>query len=388
MTIASKLPRVGTTIFTEMSALAARHGAINLSQGFPDFPVDQALKDGIDRHVQADRNQYAPMIGVGELRTAIATKKERLYGYRPDPDREITVTNGATEAIYSALTALIHPGDEVILFEPAYDSYTPAILLQGGVPVPIRLRSPDYRIDWNEVADRLTDRTRMIAVNTPHNPTGTVLAATDLAALAEITRDTDVLILADEVYQHLIFDGRRHESVLRYPELYRRAVVTMSFGKTFHVTGWRVGYAIAPPALTTELRKVHQFNTFSINRPLQHALADHLAEPANYLSLADFYQRKRDRFLELLAATPFEPLPCRGTYFQLARYGAISDRSERDFAHWLTREVGVAVIPVSAFYSDGTDEGVVRFCFAKREETLVAAAARLLVTTHRPNFEP
>ena len=377
MELKSKLPDVGTTIFTQMSRLAAQHGAVNLSQGFPDFAVDQRLKDLINHYVQADFNQYAPMTGVPELRAAIAGKKERCYGYRPDPETEITITNGATEAIYSALAALLHPGDEVIVFEPAYDSYVPAIAVNGGVAVPVCLRSPDYRIDWEEVRDRITPRTRMIMLNTPHNPTGTVLAASDLAALKAVTEGTDILILADEGYQHLIFDGRRHESVMRYPKLYRRAVVTMSFGKTFHATGWRIGYVIAPPAISAEIRKVHQFNTFSINRPLQHALADYLATPEHYLSLADFYQRKRDFFLAAMRHTPFEFLPCAGTYFALARYDKISDLGDQAFARWLTREQGVAVIPVSSFYSDGTDERIIRFCFAKKEETLTEAARRL-----------
>lgn len=377
MKLTSKLPSVGTTIFTQMSQLAAQSGAINLSQGFPNFSVDQRLKDLINHYVQADFNQYAPMIGVEELRLAIAGKKEILYGSHLDPDAEITITNGATEAIYSAIAALVHAGDEVIVFEPAYDSYVPAIEVNGGVVVPVRLRSPDYRIDWNLVRSVMSPRTRMIMVNTPHNPTGTVLDAADLEALQEITRGTDVIILADEVYQHLIYDGKRHESVLRYPELYRRSVVTMSFGKTFHATGWRIGYAIAPPDISAEIRKVHQFNTFSINRPLQHALADYLAEPDNYQLLPGFYQRKRDMFQAAMVNTPFELLGCSGTYFQLARYREISDMGDQDFARWLTREKGVAVIPVSSFYSDGTDEKIIRFCFAKTEAMLLEATTRL-----------
>jgi len=377
MTLHSKLPQVGTTIFTQMSQMAMRHDAINLSQGFPDFEVDQRLKDRINHYVQAGYNQYAPMTGVPELRRAIAHKKQLLYSYLPDAEAEITITNGATEAIFSAITALIRPGDEVIVFEPAYDSYVPAIEVNGGVAVTVCLKSPAYRIDWDHVRDLIGPRTRMIMVNTPHNPTGTVLDRSDMEALRAITRDTDILVLSDEVYQHLIYDGRRHESILRYPELYRRAIVTMSFGKTFHATGWRIGYAIAPPEITAELRKVHQFNTFSINRPLQHALADYLAEPEHYRSLPNFYQQKRDLFLEAMAATPFDFLGCAGTYFALARYRNVSDLNDVDFAHRLTREQKVAVIPVSAFYSDGTDEGIVRFCFAKTEEVLLAAAENL-----------
>lgn len=377
LSINSKLPDVGTTIFTTMSQLAAQTGAINLSQGFPDFPVDSALKDLVDVHVQRGNNQYAPMAGLLELRTAIALKKELLYGVQLDPHTEITITNGATEAIFSTITALVHPGDEVIVFEPAYDCYLPAIRLAGGIPVPIKLSSPDYRIDWQEVRGRWTPKTRLVMINTPHNPTGTVLEASDLEALQALLAGSNTFVLADEVYQHLIFDGRRHESVLRYPDLYARSIVTMSFGKTFHATGWRVGYAIAPAEITAEIRKVHQFNTFSISRPLQHALADYLADADRYLSLPDFYQRKRDLFLEALAPSPFKPLPSAGTYFLLARYQGISDLSDQAFARWLTREIGVAVIPMSSFYSDGTDERVIRFCFAKQDATLAAAAKRL-----------
>lgn len=373
----SKLPQTTTTIFTQMSQLAIEHEAINLSQGFPNFPVDQRLKDLINHYVQADYNQYAPMVGVGELRQAIAKKKWELYASRLDAEAEITITNGATEAIFSAITGLVRAGDEVIVFEPAYDSYVPAIEVNGGVVVPLRLRSLDYRVDWDEVRDKISPRTRMIIINTPHNPTGTVFDNTDLEALQSITDDSDILILSDEVYQHLIFDGRQHESVLRYPELYHRSIVTMSFGKTFHATGWRIGYCIAPPEITAEIRKVHQFNTFSINRPLQHALADYLAEPEHYLVLPDFYQRKRDVFLKAMQDTPFELLECSGTYFALAAYRQLSDLGDQAFARWLTREKGVATIPISSFYSDGTDEHIVRFCFAKTEESLLAAAERL-----------
>lgn len=377
MQISSKLPRVTTTIFTQMSQLAAKHGAINLSQGFPNFEVDQRLKDLVNHYVQGGFNQYAPMTGVVELRQAIAQKKAGLYGYQLDPDTEITITNGATEAIFSTITALVHAGDEVIVFEPAYDCYVPAIEVNGGVVVPIRLKSPDYRIDWGEVKDKVSSKTRMIMINTPHNPTGTILRKADIEALVEITQNTDIFVLSDEVYQHLIFDGQQHESVLRYPDLYRRSIITMSFGKTFHATGWRIGYTIAPPAITAEIRKVHQFNTFSINRPLQHALADYLATPDDYLSLPRFYQRKRDVFLKAMADTPFEFLDCAGTYFVLASYSKISDLGDQEFARWLTREIGVAVIPISSFYSDGTDEKIIRFCFAKTEDMLLAAGERL-----------
>lgn len=377
MQITSKLPDVITTIFTIMSQLAAKHGAINLSQGYPNFEVDQQLKDLVTHYVQAGFNQYAPMAGVMALRQAIARKKEVLYGCSLNPETEITITNGATEAIYSTIAALVGKGDEVIIFEPAYDSYVPSIEVNGGVVVALRLKSPDFRIDWDQVKDVVTPKTRMIMINSPHNPSGVVLGPEDLAALQEIVEDTNILVLSDEVYQHLIYEGRRHESVLRYPELYRRSIITMSFGKTFHVTGWRIGYAIAPPEITAEIRKVHQSNTFGINRPLQHALADYLATPENYLSLSSFFERKRDLFFSLMADTPFELLECTGTYFALATYRNISELGDQEFARWLTREKGVAVIPISSFYSDGTDEKIVRFCFAKTDELLVAAAERL-----------
>ena len=377
MNISSKLPAVGTTIFTQMSQLANRHDAINLSQGFPDFEVDQLLKDRINHYVQAGFNQYAPMTGVVELREAIAKKKQLLYGCTLDPTTEITITNGATEAIFSAITALIHPRDEVIIFEPAYDCYLPTIQLNGGVPVPVRLKSPNYKIDWEQVKGLVTPRTRMIMINSPHNPTGTVLDLQDIENLREVVKGTGIMILSDEVYQHLIFDGLNHESILRYPDLSERAIITMSFGKTFHATGWRIGYAIAPPNITAEIRKVHQFNTFSINRPLQHALADYLMEPERYLSLPHFYQRKRDLFNKAMSHTDFEFLPCAGTYFMLASYQRISDSGDQDFARWLTTEKGVAVIPISSFYSDGTDERIVRFCFAKSDGVLLTAAGRL-----------
>ncbi|MEM7573792.1 MAG: methionine aminotransferase [Bacteroidota bacterium] len=378
MRITSKLPEVGTTIFSVMSRLANKHGAINLSQGFPNFPVDQQLKYLINQYVQADFNQYAPMIGLLELREAIATKKESLYGIQLDPETEITITNGATEGIYNAFAALIRPGDEVIVFEPAYDCYIPTIELHGGVPRVVRLQSPDYGIDWQQVQDLINPRTRMIVINTPHNPTGSVLSRADLKNLAAITQNTEVLVLSDEVYQHLIYDGVPHESVFRYPDLYRRSIVTMSFGKTFHATGWRVGYVIAPAEITAEIRKVHQFNTYSIIRPLQHALADYLQEPEHYLALPDFFQRKRDLFRAAMAATPFQLLECGGTYFQCASYAHLSDMGDHEYARWLTQEKGVAVIPISAFNSDGTDERIIRFCFAKTDDLLLEAAEKLV----------
>jgi len=373
MKIKSKLPEVGTTIFTVMSSLATEHGAINLSQGFPNYEVDPILKDLINHYVQKDFNQYAPMPGVPELRRAIAGKKKICYDVDIDPISEVTITNGATEAIYSAISATISTGDEVIIFEPAYDCYIPAIQLNGGNPRPIRLKSPSYKVDWTEVADMITDRTKMIIINSPNNPTGSILTEEDLLELHRLTSDTEILILSDEVYQHLIFDNEKHQSVLLYPELYERSIVAMSFGKTFHATGWRIGYVIAPPSITKEVRKVHQFNTFSINRPIQHALADYLSEQSRYLSLNEFFQTKRDLFAKAISPSRFNPLPCRGTYFMLASYADISDKDDQTMARWMTTDMGVAVIPISSFYSDGTDERIIRFCFAKTEQLLMNA---------------
>ncbi len=374
MNFQSKLPDVSTTIFTVMSALAARHGAINLSQGYPNFEVDQHLKDLVNKYVQQGQNQYAPMTGVPVLRQAISRKKKLLYHVSVDPDDEITITNGATEAIYSAISAFISPGDEVIIFEPAYDSYIPSILVNGGRPISIRLKSPEFKINWNEVKDKITSRTKMIMINTPHNPTGSVLSDEDLLSLEKIVEDSDILILSDEVYQHLIYDGLEHQSILLYPELFRRSMVIMSFGKTFHATGWRIGYVVAPRSITSEIRKVHQYNTFSINRPLQHALAEYLEKPAHYLDLPKFYQQKRDLFSDAISSSKFELIPSLGTYFILAYYRKISDLSDQEFARWMTIEKGVAVIPISSFYSDDTDEHIIRFCFAKTDELLAEAA--------------
>lgn len=374
MEVTSKLPDVGTTIFTIMSKLAAEHGAINLSQGFPDFKVDQQLKDLINHYVQHDFNQYAPMTGVPALRNALEKKISLLYKRTVHCDKEITITNGATEGIYSAISAFISPGDEVITFEPAYDSYVPAIQVNGGINIPVRMKAPDYKINWEEVAQKITPRTKMIMINTPHNPTGSILKKEDLEALQKLTKDTNILILSDEVYQHLVYDGARHESILLYNDLYQRSIVTMSFGKTFHATGWRIGYVIAPPKLSVEIRKVHQFNTFSINRPLQHALADYLLEPEHYLSLPAFFQKKRDLFKDAIKESKFDLLPCHGTYFMLASYKGLSELSDQDFARWMTTEKGVAVIPISSFYSDQTDEKIIRFCFAKSDHLLLDAA--------------
>ena len=373
----SRLPGVGTTIFTVMSRLAQECDAINLSQGYPDFNAEDALFERVEHWMRAGANQYPPMAGVPSLRQAIADKILALYGTRYDAESEITVTAGATQAIFTAITALVRPGDEVIVFEPVYDCYVPAIELQGGRVQRATLTPPGYRPDWQEVASRVTARTRMIIVNTPHNPTATVWTAADMRALTELTRDSQIVVLADEVYEHIVFDGAQHQSMARYEELAARSVIVSSFGKTYHVTGWKVGHVAAPEALMAEFRKVHQFNVFTVNTPVQHALADYMGEPRRYLDLASFYEKKRDRFRAALANSRFELLPSQGTYFQLARYGRISSLGDADFAQWLTREIKVAAIPVSAFFADRRDDKVVRFCFAKNEATLDQACARL-----------
>jgi len=375
--VVSRLPAVGTTIFTTMSRLAQECGAINLSQGFPDFSAEDVLFERVAHWMRAGHNQYAPMAGVPALREAIAAKVRALYGAEYDPEFEITVTAGATQALFTAVAALVHPGDEVIVFEPVYDSYVPAIELQGGRVRRARLAAPDYRPDWQAVRALVTPQTRMIMINTPHNPSGTVWTAADLAELAAITAGTGIVVVADEVYEHIVFDGLRHESVARYVDLAARSVIVSSFGKTYHVTGWKVGYVLAPRELMAEFRKVHQFNVFTVNTPVQLAIADYMADASRHLGLAGFYQAKRDAFRAGLASTRFELLPCTGTYFQTARYGAISDLPDTEFVEWLTRVVGVAAIPLSAFFGDGRDERVIRFCFAKRDETLAAAFERL-----------
>jgi methionine aminotransferase len=368
---------VGTTIFTVMSRLAAECGALNLSQGYPDFSAPPLLYDLVAKHMRAGSNQYAPMAGAAPLREAIAAKVEALYGTRYDPEHEITVTAGGTQAIFTAVACLVRPGDEVIVFEPVYDSYAPAIELNGGTVVRALLRHPDYRPDWEQVRRLVTPRTRLILVNTPHNPSGTVWTASDLAALADIVRGTDIAIVADEVYEHIVFDGRRHESCARVPELAERSFVVSSFGKTYHVTGWKVGYMLAPRELTAEFRKAHQFVVFTVNTPVQLALAEYLADRSRYLELAAFYQRKRDAFRAGLEGSRLELLPCTGTYFQLASYAAISDEPDVRLAERLTREIGVASIPVSVFYDDHRQDRVLRFCFAKNDDTLARACERL-----------
>ncbi|AXV81228.1 pyridoxal phosphate-dependent aminotransferase [Ralstonia solanacearum] len=373
----SRLPKVGTTIFTVMSALAAEKQAVNLGQGFPDFDCDPRIVDAVSDAMRAGFNQYPPMTGVPALRQAIAAKIATLYGHAYDADREITVTAGATQALLTAVLCCVHPGDEVIVFEPTYDSYLPSIELAGGKAVPITLEAPDYRIPFDRLAAAITPRTRLIMLNTPHNPTGTVWHADDMRKLAEIVAPTDVLLLSDEVYEHMVYDGVPHASVARIPELARRAFVVSSFGKTYHVTGWKVGYVAAPAALSAEFRKVHQFNVFTVNTPMQHGLAAYMADPRPYLELPAFYQHKRDLFRAGLEHTRFKLLPCQGTYFQCVDYSAISDLPEAEFAKWLTSEIGVAAIPVSAFYSQPHESGVVRFCFAKKDETLRLALERL-----------
>jgi methionine aminotransferase len=375
--VESKLPDVGVSIFAVMSRLALEHGAINLSQGFPDFSCDPELVDAVHRHMQAGNNQYAPMPGVLALREALAVKIKRLYGAEYDPVTELTVTSGATEALFDIISAFVRPGDEAILFEPCYDAYVPVVRLNGGTPRFVTLRAPDYRIDWDEVRRLLTPRTRLLIVNSPHNPTGSVLEASDLRALASALDGTGVIVLSDEVYEHIVFDGARHESLARHPALRARTCVVSSFGKTYHTTGWKVGYVAAPQALTAEIQRVHQFVTFATNTPAQHAYAEFTRRRAHYDDLAAFYQEKRDRFLDLLEGSRFAPVPSRGTYFQILDYSAICEEPDAAFAMRLLKEHGVAAIPPSVFYHDRDDHRVLRFCFAKKEETLAAAAERL-----------
>ena len=376
MQISSKLPNVGITIFTKMSKMALEYGAINLSQGFPDFDVAPELIDRVYHYMKSGKNQYAPMPGVPALREAIASKTERCYGYKPNIDSEITITCGAIEAIHSSISALVAAGDEVVIMDPAYDAYQPIIELQGANAVRVPL-NVDYSIDWGEVEKSITPKTKMILINSPHNPSGAIISTEDLKSLERITDGTEILVLSDEVYEHIVFDGQEHQSVLRSEKLRQRSVVTASFGKTFHATGWRMGYMVASEPLMSEIRKVHQFNTFTIHTPTQYALADYLQNPETYEEVANMYQQKRDFFLEAMKPSKFKPIPSSGTYFQLMDYSAISDKGDVEFAEWLTKEVGVAAIPTSVFYADGTDNKVLRFCFAKNEETLKAAAEKL-----------
>jgi len=377
--IRTKLPKVGTTIFTVMSQLAAGHGAVNLGQGFPDFDVPPRLVDALAAAMRAGHNQYAPMTGIAALREAIAEKTERVYGHRPDADAEITVTSGATEAIFDAIHAVVRAGEEVVVLDPAYDCYEPAIELAGAVPVHVPLDAATFAPDWQRVRDAITPRTRMLIVNSPHNPSGAMLGADDMRAIADILRDTGIFLLSDEVYEHIVFDGARHESALRWPELRERSFVVSSFGKTYHCTGWKLGYCIAPPALSAEFRKVHQYNVFCTFAPAQHAFAEMLREePAHYEQLGAFYQAKRDAFAAQLATTRLRCLPVPGGYFQLVDYSAVSDLDDVAFCRWLTIEKGVAAIPLSPFYAQPPPgQRLARLCFAKRDATLDAAIARL-----------
>ena len=377
--IETKLPKVGTTIFTVMSQLAAEHGAVNLGQGFPDFSVPSRLVDELDRAMREGHNQYAPMTGIASLRQAIATKTERVYGHRPDTDAEITVTSGATEAIFNAIHAVVRPGDEVIVLDPAYDCYEPAIDLAGARAVHVPLDPATFAPDWQRVKDAISPRTRMLMINSPHNPSGAMLSAADMETVAALLRDTGIFLLSDEVYEHIVFDGVRHESALLYPELRERAFVISSFGKTYHCTGWKIGYCIAPPVLSAEFRKVHQYNVFCTFAPAQHAFAAMLdAEPEHYEQLGAFYQAKRDRFRAQLQGTKLRPPPVPGGYFQLADYSAVSDLDDFEFCRWLTTEKGVTAIPLSPFYeTPPPGQRLVRLCFAKNDATLDAAIERL-----------
>ncbi|MBU3541270.1 pyridoxal phosphate-dependent aminotransferase [Polynucleobacter sp. UB-Tiil-W10] len=385
----SRLPQVETTIFTIMSALAAKHEAINLGQGFPDFPCDRKLIAEVNAAMLADRNQYPPMIGIAELRNGISQKIKNLYGHHYDADADITITAGGTQGILTAVLACVSPGDEVIIIEPAYDSYRPSIALAGGKTISVSLnvvrdeigQVASYQIPWDALANAINPKTRLIIINTPHNPTGMVWDKADLDRLANLVRNTSALILSDEVYEHMVYDGAQHHSVASHPELAARSFLISSFGKTYHVTGWKVGYVAAPPALTKEFRKVHQFNVFTVNTPMQYGLASYLSDAEHYLNLPAFYQAKRDFFRAGLSQTKFKLLPTPGTYFQCVDYSSLnipqSKLSEVDFCKWLTTEVGVAAIPVSAFYEQITESGVIRFCFAKQDQTLTNALQRL-----------
>lgn len=374
----SKLPQVGTTIFTVMTRMAQQHNAINLSQGFPDFDCPAALRERVSFYLNDRRNQYAAMTGVAELREQIALKVAQLYGCQADADQEITVTSGATEALFDAIQAVISTGDEVIMFDPAYDSYDPAVQLAGGTPVHIPLTIPGYSIDWQALSDAINDRTRMIIINSPHNPSGSVLDRSDLDQLAELIRDRDIVVLSDEVYEHMVFDGARHESVLSHPELRARSFAVFSFGKTYHATGWKAAYCVAPAALTTEFRKVHQFVTFTSTSFIQYAIADFMRDcPEHHLELPAFYQEKRDTFCKLIAPSRFTFTPSAGTYFQCVDFSAISDLTDMEFVTWLCQEHGVATIPLSPFYAHAPGSSIIRFCFCKDDSTLEQAAAIL-----------
>jgi len=377
MQITSKLPNVGTTIFTVMSALANEHKAINLSQGFPNFSSSPRLHELVYKYMRKGYNQYPSMLGVPVLRERIAEKIEKLYNVPIDPQTEITITAGATQALFTAVAAFVHEGDEVIIIEPAFDCYAPAIELVGGKVVPYALQAPDFRVNWEALQQLITPKTRMIMINSPHNPTGQLLKKDDLLALQKIVDNTDILVLSDEVYEHLTFDGEPHETILKYPDLRKRSLAVFSFGKTFHTTGWKMGYCVAPPELMVEFRKVHQFVVFTVNAPVQHALAEFLENEDEYLSLPNFFQQKRDFFLQKMQGSRLQPLTCEGTYFHLFDYGKISDEPDTAFAKRMTTEYGVAAIPVSVFYQNAPEATVIRLCFAKTEETLEQAGELL-----------
>jgi len=372
--IQSRLPEVGISIFTVMSKMALDYGAINLSQGFPDFPVSDELIELIYANMRAGHNQYAPMPGAPALKQSISKVVFETYNRPTDPDSDIIITAGGTEALYSAIAAFIRQGDEVIILDPAYDSYDPAVRLNGGVPVHVNLVAPSFHVPWDEVERKISSRTKAIMINTPHNPTGSVMSPSDMRSLETIAIEHDLIVISDEVYERLIYEGKAHESLLKYPELSKRSVAAFSFGKTFHATGWKVGYTVAPANLTTEIRKTHQFITFAVNTPVQLAIATYLLNPENYLNLGKFYQSKRDFFLDQIRGSSFEALPCFGSYFQLLSYKNISNKTEIEMAEWMTKEHKVASIPVSVFYKDGTNQYLLRFCFAKREETLEKAS--------------
>lgn len=373
----SKLPDVGTTIFSVIGQLSAQHNAINLSQGAPNFPCDPLLVEGVTRAMQQGHNQYAPMTGLGALREVLAEKVHTLYGQQYDAGSEVLITASASEALYSAIAGLVHAGDEVIFFEPAFDSYAPIVRLQGAKAIGLKLQVPEFAINWDEVSAAITPRTRMIIINTPHNPSSQVLSRADLDRLAALTRNTDIVVLSDEVYEHILFDGRQHHGMATHPELAQRSVIVSSFGKTFHVTGWRVGYLLAPAQLMEEVVKVHQFMMFSADTPMQVAFADYLRQPANYLGLGEFYQRKRDTLATLLQDSPFTLLPSAGSFFMLASYADFSDETDSEMVKRLIVDHGVATIPLSAFYTDGTDNKLIRLSFAKDEATLQAGARAL-----------
>ncbi len=375
--IRSKLPNVGTSIFAVMTEMANKYNALNLSQGFPDFNPPKKLIELVTKNMRAGFNQYAPMPGVMKLREQIAVKTEALYGHAYNPETEITITSGATEAIFTSITAFIQEGDEVIVFEPAYDSYAPVIKANGGSPVYVAVKLPDYKIDWDEVNKMVNARTRMIIINTPHNPSGSVLSPEGMEKLSKLVSGTKIMILADEVYEHIIFDGLEHQSVVKYKELVERSIVISSFGKTYHATGWKMGYCLAPENITKEIRKIHQFNVFAVNTPIQYAIAEFMDDKNAYLQLGNFYQNLRDEFLKLIEGTKFKFTPSKGTYFQLLDYSDISDEKDTDFAARLIKEFGIASVPVSAFYHDAFDAKVLRFCFAKSSDTLKNAAELL-----------